>query len=460
MNIPAARRLKSVDEHLRVHAWTPDGFVHAGTLQLDEQGDREMHAFFSYTREYLTHPQAYPLDPLHLPLGPAQWTTDAPHVQLGAIFDAAPDAWGRRVVRASLEKQEEMRQVYRHAFLRGADGIGALVLTPDEVPDMDAIVAWSLSERPALSQVEAAATAARELEDGGELDERARHMLAGSWTIGGARPKAILRDDRPGAPPNASVIAKFESRTGEGDARNRLEWATLEMAHNMGMSVPRHWLHEMGGRAALLLERFDRSFEPGRALRRHYISAASFVSAVPLDKHLDHPSDVARFSWRNLLAITGRVCAHRGTAQVEMFARLALNAAIGNTDDHLKNFGFLKLTDSAAQYEIAPVFDVSPQGSASHYLNLEGFGRHYTLANAIEARKSLKIADRAAAEVRERILGVLERRWAYYERAGMTEEQAQTADRMVLRGCPELAHNETPEPHDTADEARAPVPTC
>lgn len=460
MNIPAARRLKSVDEHLRVHAWTPDGFVHAGTLQLDEQGDREMHAFFSYTRDYLTHPQAYPLDPLHLPLGPAQWTTDAPHVQLGAIFDAAPDAWGRRVVRASLEKQQEMQQVYRHAFLRGADGIGALVLTPDEIPDMDAIVDWSLSERPALSEVEAAANAARELEDGGELDAEARHLLAGSWTIGGARPKAILRDDRPGALPNASVIAKFESRKGESDARNRLEWATLEMAQDMGMNVPQHWLHEMGGHAALLLERFDRAFEPQKTLRRHYISAASFVSAVPLSKFLDHEMDMALFSWRNLLSITGRVCEHRSSAVVQMFSRLALNAAISNTDDHLKNFGFLKLPGSADRYEIAPVFDVSPQGSASHYLNLEGFGRHYTLADAIDARKSLKIAAGAAEEVRERILGVLERRWAYYERAGMSEEQAHTADRMILRGCPELTPRAPAETEAAAEKTAVPVPSC
>lgn len=111
---------------------------------------------------------------------------------------------------------EQARQrVFRGAFLRGADGIGALVLTPEAMTtqiEINEIVAQSLAERPALSQLDRAARAAKDFEDGLDLTDEMRAMLGGSWTIGGARPKAILRDDRPGAARGASVIAKFDSR--------------------------------------------------------------------------------------------------------------------------------------------------------------------------------------------------------------------------------------------------------
>lgn len=221
-------------------------------------------------------------------------------------------------------------------MLNGQDGIGALTFSAGDRMRMARLAA----QLPTLSRVAAAANAARELEAGEELDDAARALLAGSWTIGGARPKAILRDDRPGALPDSSLIAKFEGRGSQADGRNRIEWATLEMASDMGMPVPAHQLMELGDHTALLLERFDRFAQDGRTRRRHYVSAASFVSATPTSPHLDSQYDMAFFSWRRLLDVTAAVSASPARARVAMWARLALNAALQNTDDHLKNFGF------------------------------------------------------------------------------------------------------------------------
>lgn len=438
MSTLARRREKLIDNVLRVHTWTPGGFLLAGRLELDEVGDRQMTAVFRYDPAYLDHPWAFPLDPLNLPLGGADYATDSPLVVLGAVFDAAPDAWGRRVVRASVEQHEQHR-VYRNAFLRGADGIGAVLLTPDRDMDLQPIVEESLGERPTLSQVAQAAQAARELEAGEELDDVARALLAGSWTIGGARPKAILRDDRSGALHDSSLIAKFESRSSQTDGRNRMEWATLEMAADMGMSVPAHQLMELGEHTALLLERFDRVPGAGRNARRHYVSAASFVSAAPTSPHLDSAYDQAYFSWRRLLDVTAAVSASPAEARVTMWSRLALNAALQNTDDHLKNFGFLKVDGDPVHYEVAPVFDVSPQAGPTHYLHCGPLGRHYTLSEVTEASRQFKVSKKAAADVRDRILAVLERRWDYFERAGMSERQARAASAWIEQGCPELA---------------------
>ena len=178
-----SRKNKLIDGRLRVHAWTPSGFLSAGLLTLEEDGEA-MAASFEYDTAYLASPGAYPLDPLNLPLGRTTWATDSQFVRLGSIFDAAPDAWGRRVVSAQLPEDTQKR-VFRGAFLRGADGIGALVLTPESLTeqlDMDRIVGLSLAERPGLSQLDRAARAAADFEAGLYLTQEMRDML---WHLDG-----------------------------------------------------------------------------------------------------------------------------------------------------------------------------------------------------------------------------------------------------------------------------------
>ncbi len=402
------RRSKEVDGALRVHAWTPQGFLSAGLLQLKEDGE-SISATFNYDPGYLTIGSSYPLDPINMPLGRGRMATDSQFVTLGAIFDAAPDAWGRRVVTAQIPEEARQR-VFRNAFLRGADGIGALVLTPEAISgdlEIDRIVAMSLAERPALSQLERAAQAAMEFEKGNDLTDEMRDMLGGSWTIGGARPKAILRDDREGAAAGQSLIAKFDS-VNDSLPRNRIESVCLEMARAMGFRVPAHQLIELpGGRTALLLERFDRPVIDGRVHRLHYLSAMSLVSHEPQSKFLNSPMDQAALSWGKLLEVASRVCVKPQQSRVEMFSRLALNAALQNSDDHLKNFAFLKTPGSPVNYEIAPVFDVSAQGAQRHYLHCLDLGQVYSLSDVIPRARHLGIAKAAAEEVEDRIVNVL-----------------------------------------------------
>lgn len=485
------RRNKTVASPLHVHAWTPEGFRYAGELELDERGVRDLSGVFRYAEEYIEDPAAYPLDPLNLPLLRTSYATESPHVVLGAIFDAAPDAWGRRVVRAAMQAQDfeaDGRGLYGNAFLRGADGIGALVLTPQRLggqagmnaartpeSELDSIVARSIEQRPRLGQLQAAAHAARTLERDGQVEDDLRSLLAGSWTIGGARPKAILTDDRSGAAPGSSVIAKF-CRDDESLPSTALEYATLRMAQDIGMATAGHQLLQMPGGPVLLVERFDRQWSrqqsspqpsyaaQGVALhhaRKHYISAMSLVSAQPQSRFLDSRFDELTFSWTKLLEIACRVCARPDHARVEMFARLAFNAAIGNTDDHLKNFGFIRRMDGqdAGRYEIAPVFDVSPQPSPAHYLHCMGLGREYTLREVIAQARTLGIAQSAAADIEERIRATLQRADEYLDSAGLSASQRATARQRIERGTGPLvatqqAGTEEGEPEPEAQATR------
>lgn len=431
----AQRREKEIEGDLRVHAWTPAGFVSAGLLHLEEDGER-ISASFSYDQDYLDAALSYPLDPINMPLKPGGVATTSQFVRLGAIFDAAPDAWGRRVVTAQIP-EDARRRVLRNAFLRGADGIGAIVLTPQSMTapgDLQHIVEWSLQERPALSQVHLAARAARALERGVSVTDEMRHMLSGSWTIGGARPKAILRDDRPGSIAGQSLIAKFDS-TSDVVPRNRIEAACLDMAADMGFSVPWHDLVDLeDGTTALLLERFDREVRDGKVHRRHYVSALSLASYEPQSRFLDSAMDRAVLSWGKLLELASRVCARPHAARVEMFARLALNAAFRNTDDHLKNFAFLKMADSALHYEIAPVFDVSSQNAQRHYLHCAGLGQVYSLQEVIPLARNFGVSKAAATEIEERIVQVMESAANYLDARGMAREEREQVLEWVRDG--------------------------
>lgn len=429
------RASKLIDDALRVHVWTPTGFVSAGLLLLEEDGE-QMSASFRYDDFFIQDQRAFPLDPLNMALGRTDYASTAAHVRLGAIFDAAPDAWGRKVVTAQLPDEARQR-VFRSSFLRGADGIGAVILTPAVLTndlDLDKIVELSLTERPGLSQIVHAATAASHFEAGEDMTTEMRLMLGGSWTIGGARPKAILRDDRPGALAASSVIAKFPSKHDHID-RNRLEYASLRMAADTGLPVPGHELIELGqGKTALLLQRFDRETVDGQVHRRHYISAMSLASYQPQSKFLDSAMDRATLSWSRMLDLASRISAHPSASRVEMFARLCLNTALQNTDDHLKNFGFLKSRNSDTRYETAPVFDVSPQAGSRHYLHCSDLGQVFSLTEAITKGPKLGIAKPACKEVEERIASVASRRLEYFSEAGLSSRDVAKADAWMTAG--------------------------
>ncbi|WP_137917191.1 type II toxin-antitoxin system HipA family toxin [Hydrogenophaga sp. 2FB] len=445
------RREKEIDSKLRVHAWTPSGFITAGVLELEEDGE-SISASFAYDPGYLTDPRSFPLDPINMPLGKTLFASTSQFVRVGAIFDAAPDAWGRRVVQAQLPEEARQR-VFRGAFLRGADGIGGLVLTPNAATgeiDLDEIVAQSLAERPGTSQLEKASRAALKFEEGAELTDEMKDMLGGSWTIGGARPKAILRDESPGALPGCSVIAKFQSRN-DTIERNRLEIATLRMAADMGFTTPGHRLEELAnGQTVLVLDRFDRHAVDGKMRRRHYVSAMSLASYEPQSKFLNSTMDKAILSWSKLLDITSRICTSPAASRVQMFGRLCLNAALQNTDDHLKNFGFLKSPGSPMHYEIAPVFDVSPQGAQRHYLNCLDRGQVYTLHEAMGSARGLGIAKGAAQDVEDSIMQVLQHRARYFEEAGLNAADAAKVEDWVMSGLGNHYTGKTWQPAKTA----------
>ena len=294
---------------------------------------------FSYDRGYVAQPGAYPIDPsLRLTMGP--WAL--PHGLPGAFSDAAPDRWGRNLIARRLrgEAGTEGRPapvLDDRDFLLGVSDEtrqGALRFTTDAddtfqhpAPDVPKLIAL-----PSLMR---AANAVSRNEP--DTMEAVKTLLdAGTASLGGARPKASVRDG------DRLLIAKFAHHA---DDWNVIAWekTALDLAEAAGVSVPGRQLVGVEGSPVLLLDRFDR--EAGR--RIGYISAMTLLEGQ--DGQPRDYTEIAETLPENSSAPTDDL--H------QLWRRIAFSIAVHNTDDHLRNHGFLR---RGSGWKLSPAFDINP----------------------------------------------------------------------------------------------------
>lgn len=417
-----ARKHKSVESELFVYVDIRGEAVLAGVLTLDDSDETRFFAEFTYVQSYVRDPRAFALDPLNLPLIDATTTfrTESRYETLGAIFDAAPDAWGRNVMRVD---KAGARVTEDEVLLRGRGmGVGALFFSARLLtPNMR-----KTYRLPEVSQLESLADLLTDIDQGVKPKGLYRDILGSSWDIGGARPKTIVRDEQ-----GEMWIAKFP-RKGDSYDRQRVEFANLRMARAIGLTVPDIRLTETHLGAVLLTHRFDRELLPvpeGAApvvARRHFLSGASLISpSVQIGKRdLDGPQGKATYSYARLADVTRRISSNPVQDLKELYARMILNVAVHNTDDHLKNVGFLKDED-AHTYRLAPLFDVVTQeGSARHYLHIGTAGRDSTFENCLSEYRRFGLRSEAAARsIVDAVRSVVGRRQRYYAAAGMGQDE-------------------------------------
>lgn len=467
------RQAKRVEPQLAVLVEVRGRLLHAGDLRLDESGPAgggHFQATFTYHPDYLQQGlagAAYALDPINLPLRPESFVTSSRFERLGALFDAAPDAWGRTVM-ASDEGVAPVSLQESTVLLKGrGSGVGAVVFAPycaDRVATMRAPsppggpagAASALSSlrpgnatMPGVADIDTLYETVRKVETGVEVDERLRQMLMSSWDMGGARPKAVVVDTA-----GDEWIVKFP-RSIDTYSRQRVEWANLEMGRAIGMRVPHLRLHRLpDGECALLVRRFDRvspeafgaehDDDGARHWRVHYLSAVSLVSP-PADfdkRQLDTAYGASIFSYARVADIVRAVSANVAHDLQELFARMVLNVLVHNTDDHLKNTGFLM--DPASRdfrYRLAPLFDVVTQEHTSkHLLHLgpgvgetdgRPSGRLGVLDNVRAGAPHWGLRAQAVERLISRVQAVVAHRHYYYLLAGMTRVEIAQVERWL-----------------------------
>ena len=314
---------------------------------------------------------------------------------LSVFEDAAPDTWGRKLL-VRLRKLPPAEQSLPYLLREvGPDGLGALSFSVDESP---------LAPRRASARTTTLAELLQAAEDfeAGRLEKlspKLERLLMAQATPGGARPKAVVQDEA-----GAGWIAKFPSRSdAEGaPARGIGEWdivaleaTCMRLARNAGLDVPDTRLQSVGHRKALLVRRFDLNPTGGR---NHMVSLRTLCG--------ERPGSEAR-TYRELYAeVVDASC--RPQADVEMlFRHMTMNAAIGNTDDHLKNFWILRDEEG---WKLSPAIDLVPAGLGRREHQL-AFLYDYTCPRGtvlIEAARDWRIRPSKARSIIADVLGATE----------------------------------------------------
>lgn len=293
---------------------------------------------FAYSSDYLATPRSLSIDPALDLVSGNQHVDGMP----GAFRDSAPDRWGRNLIdkrhQASShpERRRDLNEVDYLSQVSDRTRQGALRFTR---PGQDIFIAAD-DRVPKLIHLPRLLNASHSVASPSEDLAAVKELLdAGSGSLGGARPKASVLDQE-----DRLYVAKFPHRDDEWDVM-AWECVALDLAEKAGIQTPTHDLVSVSdSERVLLLQRFDRT-ELGH--RIPYISAMTALSATDGQWH-DY-SEVAE-----VLADIG---ADARANLAALYRRVVFSVAVHNTDDHLRNHGFLA---SDGGWVLAPVFDVNP----------------------------------------------------------------------------------------------------
>lgn len=313
-----------------------------GRLWTSAAKSREV-ASFQYDDAWLEDAERFALDPA-LALGGGAFHTGGDRSLFGALGDSAPDRWGRSlIVRAERQRAKEegraMRTLLAIDYLLGVSDTvrqGALRFARDAGGPFQAPEeAASVPPRVALPRLLAATD--KVLADE-ESAEDLRLLLAPGGSLGGTWPKASVHDVD-----GVLMIAKFPARDDDYSVV-RWEAVALSLATKAGIPIAPWRIEQVLDRHVLLVRRFDRV-----GLHRiPFLSAMSMLGAK--DGEIHSYLEIA-----DALRLYGAAA----TADLrDLWRRIVFTVLISNTDDHLRNHGFLYA--GSAGWRLSPAYDLNP----------------------------------------------------------------------------------------------------
>lgn len=322
-----------------------------GELWARVRGRKES-ASFKYSESWLQHPEKFALDPA---LGGILPDAGAFHTEIGqkifgAISDSAPDRWGRVLMqraegRRARSKGERPQTLFEIDYLLAVNDEarqGALRFS-EEVGSSFLRQAKNNSIPPLVSLSKLLLATERVLDDQ-ENEEDLRLLLAPGSSLGGARPKASVIDHD-----GQLAIAKFPRKD---DDYSTVLWeaVALTLAAKAFILVPEWRLELILEKPTIVIRRFDRQ----QSMRIPFLSAMSMIGAMDNEEH-------------SYLEIVDALAQH-GASPVKdrksLWRRIIFSILISNTDDHLRNHGFLYVTGKG--WELSPAYDVNPTPEEIH----------------------------------------------------------------------------------------------
>lgn len=325
----------------------------------------------------------------------------------GVFADASPDRWGRLLMRRRLEREQRAGRVEKTVRLHESDyllgvhdtfRVGGLRFRLDDAGDfLDNRHDAAAPPFVQLRELEAASLAVERDEDNTEAagDEWLRMLIAPGGSLGGARPKASVID------PNGHLwIAKFPSVRDEHDV-GAWELVVHTLALSCGLRVP----HSLARRFAnphhtFLVKRFDRT-ETGRRLH--------FASAMTLTGHTDGDDASTGASYLEIARVLIDHGEQTDADLSELWSRIVFNLLVSNTDDHLRNHGFIMVPGKG--WRLSEAYDMNPvPDSHGLKLNVGESDNSLDLDLARSVAPYFRVAPKTANEIIERSQTVV-RQW-------------------------------------------------
>lgn len=362
---------------------------------------------FEFDAPVLTNPaiRSLHLDP-RLSLYEGRQHPPQGHENFGVFADASPDRWGRVLMRRRLERAQRSGQVDQRARLHESDYLlgvhdvyrsGALRFRLDDAGEfLDNQHGSAAPPFMKLRELEAASLALEKDEDNTAAagDEWLRMLIAPGGSLGGARPKASVVD-----PEGQLWIAKFPSVRDEHDV-GAWELLAQTLATSCGLDVPPGQARRFASaQHTFLVKRFDRMPEG----RLH------FASAMTLTGHRDGEDAATGVSYLEI----ARVLIDHGCRVTDdlrvLWSRIVFNMLISNTDDHLRNHGFILMPGKG--WRLSPAYDMNPvPGSFGLKLNVSEADNLLDLDLARSVAQYFRVAKPQAEEIIERSRAVV-RQW-------------------------------------------------
>jgi len=325
--------------------------VAVGVFHRQQSGAGEIFSF-EYDRTWLERPEVFAFDP-DLAMAVGHQYPAPNRKNLGIFLDSSPDRWGRVLMqrrenaRARGEKRKP-RALTEWDYLLGVHDetrLGALRFraAPDG-PFIDSDTEFAAPPLTSLCELQAASLQFEQHiddEENPEYEKWLTQLFTPGSSLGGARPKASVRDEA-----GNLCIAKFPSRK---DTRDMGGWELVahRLALRAGITVPEARVLRFADNAytTFLVKRFDRTTN-GRRL--------AFLSAMTLTQRIDGEEGASYLELVDLLQSRG---SNTKVDCKQLFRRVLFNISIHNTDDHLRNHGFF--VDETG-IRLSPAYDMNP----------------------------------------------------------------------------------------------------
>lgn len=321
--------------------------IRMGTLSAQEARGHLAWSF-SYDKEWLKTQSRQLLDPdLQWFSGPQYSPDKKPN--FGLFLDSMPDTWGRTLMQkreALLKPKGEQKRLTDVDYLLGVYDLarmgGLRFKLEEDGPFLDDNEEKSILPVTDVRELQMGADLVESDEDSEEVRKWLRILLAPGSSLGGARPKSSVSDE------NGELwIAKFPSRQDTIDM-GAWEYLAWQLAAEAGINVSDARVEQVTGRHhTFFTKRFDRD----GTTRIH------FASAMTMTGHFEEKIRDYTPSYLELAEFIQYNGASPEEDLHQLWRRIVFNIAISNTDDHLRNHGFI-ITDEG--WRLSPAYDMNP----------------------------------------------------------------------------------------------------